>query len=1326
MARAALLDTNGQEIARAALIQKRIDYGPWKGSMRSVAADLVPPEYAASITPATNFLYVPRSGRWRRRLGQTQKFDTFGSATGMLPAKWGGRARQLEEFTSASISDGIPTVCGLVTKETIATANCLDDGRFSNFWLRDQVNSLNYTVGSEYNSTTYPDPGTTQTYRVVTLWYDSGDGGITRGTSEFNRRFFFSGSRRFLKVGNWTYHPSVLGTPSRWNNQGMVSSAVAVTLTASSTLSAVWAPDATHYYTSLGGATTLGSHHTALQSDDGASSFIAINVGSSPLGTNPEKIGLSGTVVPGQTYTVSLKVFTLSGTLPGGSFFAPSLVDSAGNQWRVLSNVSIVGIGTTATLVTASITCSGTPTSTGNTANAVWLDAQGGESFVACSYVTVTGSATTSDADRLIPSGPIPPTHAGLLVKGNMVAGSAGTTTIRPDADVSDGAWLGQDAGTSLFSYIDETTVNDADYIVDAGSPGTLCEIGLGDPGFTPAGSTHTMRISLRASGDTIAAVPTLTVHLRDATTTLATASFTAAQLTSGGATAARWVSYDLTSSEVTAAGLVATDLRLRFTAGGTGGVRVYYAAIEITATGEALLGGWRGKDRFFHSVAYRFADDSVWMPCTPRFPNTRLANGYNLFTVDSANTDTAFDKITWSNLPVPPQDVKKLLLLRTPKIDSTTDDNLQLNPYDLRVVAEVDSGVTSYDDYFSEDDALGVDAEQLIIRYDHIMPPRSRYIVGGDMRVCHSYGGTNPCAIEIAAVGAAADYDRNLADTNSSAYAVKGMYFRIVIDSAGVGSLQLKRGSDTAVTHLFTDHPKLQDLVDKINAGTFADTCGQWRAQLCPGVNPDAACLTSLTPHSRAIASVVTTISNANITKAAGGLSKVPVGARVSGTGIANDTYVDRIDSDTSLHLSANATASGTVTLTFYFDLGDTPDTGFERQGWQRVIANSLPGFMYFNKTYLDTQTFDKSATWMTTAAPGSNKSAPNCFSGRLSNRFTPPLTAGPSQGGGACDQGFVIPYANKVGVIRNTTQSEQGSGIDSEYRLIMINESSGCCAWNTVTAGNRFVVYMKPEGLYAADLSREIPLSEAIWLHAPNGTGDFSFEMPLAIAATARDIDYDLTDSTITSYASARIMRSALWVNYRVSGSHPNRQVCYDFSTGELAGLEALQRSRGEPWGWSVPLVRSITAMTEGRRSDGAHLYGWNDANAGSTGDGRIDEIETSETDNGTAITADIDLPLFRVGENLLSAQEFTVEHSSPAGSTGSYTFHRMTTTNDPYTLTPGTGSATYIRDVKMLTLPARAPAMTCWLTYSQATGNARELRKIELRVKSLPSYR
>jgi len=73
----------------------------------------------------------------------------------------------------------------------------------------------------------------------------------------------------------------------------------------------------------------------------------------------------------------------------------------------------------------------------------------------------------------------------------------------------------------------------------------------------------------------------------------------------------------------------------------------------------------------------------------------------------------------------------------------------------------------------------------------------------------------------------------------------------------------------------------------------------------------------------------------------------------------------------------------------------------------------------------------------------------------------------------------------------------------------------------------------------------------------------------------------------------------------------------------------------------------------MAEGRRSDGLHLYAWNDGNIGSTGDGRIDEIEVTDQDNGTDIAGDLILPWIKPEDANLSAVEIV-----PSDQTGGQT--------------------------------------------------------------------
>jgi len=75
---------------------------------------------------------------------------------------------------------------------------------------------------------------------------------------------------------------------------------------------------------------------------------------------------------------------------------------------------------------------------------------------------------------------------------------------------------------------------------------------------------------------------------------------------------------------------------------------------------------------------------------------------------------------------------------------------------------------------------------------------------------------------------------------------------------------------------------------------------------------------LASVDPPSFTVASSVTTNASATVTTTGNGFAKVQVGDAVTGTGIAASTTVSAKTNDNAITLSQNATASGTVTLTF------------------------------------------------------------------------------------------------------------------------------------------------------------------------------------------------------------------------------------------------------------------------------------------------------------------------------------------------------------------------------------------------------------------------
>jgi len=1307
-----------------------------------------------SSVVSKNYHYLPRQGWWRRRKGQSQKFDTFGSAVGMLPAKWSARCRQMDEFLSDSFTDGIPSVAALLTKETVTGT---DNGRFSNFYVRDQVNSVNYTVGADFHTTnTYPSPGTVQKYKFAPLWYDSGDGGITRGEAEFQRRMLFSGSRSYATVGKWTYFPSLYGTPSRWRGTFTPTAALTQTKFGASDQSGGSAPPwgTSPFFSKLDDDTST----SASDSD-----FITHTVGSGSEG-NVLTIRTSGLLTdPGVDTGFTFKfrarcsanastnrrmIFGMS-NVSGGSIFTAQIGGDQ-NAATPVANFVRTSDGTTVTKLSTSFdeytySLSGSECAAVNFASAWDFSFTYSGTTSAAPTIDIsafefqTGSTTTVEANRLMLSGPIPPTHCGYLTKGTAVAGSS-TSGSSPTADVSTGGWTQNDGvtTTNLYSFINEanTTADPItdDYIRAFGSSTSTYKGTLADFGFTPA-STDTVKLRWRARRNPISPSIDLTIDLRKSDGTDYASSLQT--LTAGFAN----YEYTLTPAQITAIGSNWGSLQLWAIASGGGAsdyVQLAWFQLEFTP-GASRLGGWHGKDRFPFAVAYRFEDDAIWAFTTPRMPSATLPNGLGIFTVDSSNPDTGYDKVTWT-LPTPPYGAKKTVMLRGTKIDSTTDDNLAMNLHDMRIVGEVDAGVTSYDDYAADDDAIYLDVDKLLVHEDHIMPPRARWNFAGDSRVCHSYGGLNPAAITLAPVGFTADYDLTGSDTATALYA-SGTRSYYKITSATL-TLVWDNGSTTSTKAFTLASYTLQSLCDAINATSTADTdwsggagkATQWRAQVLPGVNADAAA-TNLCPTSRAITSVVTTSSSTSLTKAAGGLSAIPVGAYVTGSGITDGTYVTAIVSDTQLTLSAAATASATVTLTFVAGTGDsiTGATHSTYEGYVRVIANSLPGFLYFTKTYLATFPVEKSSIWMTTASPLSTKSAANNFVGRGANKHTPPESAGIAMGGAGVDNGFFVPFSQKRAVIRNLRDA--GTGLDSDYRLFITNAASGACG--PVVPGNRCAFTFTPEGWIGADLQGEILISGDIYHHARSdavtAVGDFAYEAPLCVAAAAADTD--------TAFMYGKVMRNALWVSHRnpagTSTTVTDRQVCYDFSASNRQGLAALLRDQpvhgdngrvvipaGVPWGWSAPLLattaavgRSFSCMCEGRRSDGSHLYGWNDANAGSTGDGRIDEFETGDTDNGTAIAANLYTPWESLGDsNNIAGREIVFDHSSPAASTVQGSFTRSFT-GDNYTCTPDVSSSLIVSSYRwVLPLSARVHSAACYLGFAQTAGGAGELRGID----------
>lgn len=228
-----------------------VEFGPFEGYVSSMERwkaprnKLVGPTDGSTTNGSLN-MELDRSGLAFRRRGCGILGDTLvngAEQAGLLPAKWGAKARRILSLPLSS-----PTYGTLYTKEEqSASFPAVDTGYFSNLYAR--IGSTNWTLLAEQGTNGYPTAtGTEFMLKVEPLWYESGEGGYTRGTHEIARRFLVSGSRDVLAAGGDLFFPSLRGTPSRWNGKGNASSASVterVRLGPNGPMPPLWGPTAT-------------------------------------------------------------------------------------------------------------------------------------------------------------------------------------------------------------------------------------------------------------------------------------------------------------------------------------------------------------------------------------------------------------------------------------------------------------------------------------------------------------------------------------------------------------------------------------------------------------------------------------------------------------------------------------------------------------------------------------------------------------------------------------------------------------------------------------------------------------------------------------------------------------------------------------------------------------------------------------------------------------------------------------------------------------------------------------------------------------------------
>jgi hypothetical protein len=154
--------------------------------------------------------------------------------------------------------------------------------------------------------------------------------------------------------------------------------------------------------------------------------------------------------------------------------------------------------------------------------------------------------------------------------------------------------WRGSDGGSSLQTYVDESTPDDSDFISDGTNLGVTVRLGL--PNITPQANTATITISFRigwtgTNGGT-AGVNTLTLKLRDgAGTTIHTDNSLNGYVTSGvhGNVAYQTVAFTLSSGEITSiANWNGMSLQIESGGGGTG----YAGSVTCSWMQFSIVGG--------------------------------------------------------------------------------------------------------------------------------------------------------------------------------------------------------------------------------------------------------------------------------------------------------------------------------------------------------------------------------------------------------------------------------------------------------------------------------------------------------------------------------------------------------------------------------------------------------------------------------------------------------------------------------------------------------------------------------------------------------------
>lgn len=664
----------------------------------------------------------------------------------------------------------------------------------------------------------------------------------------------------------------------------------------------------------------------------------------------------------------------------------------------------------------------------------------------------------------------------------------------------------------------------------------------------------------------------------------------------------------------------------------------------------------WKEGDAFFISATYEFEDGTIGPPFIPRalydapYPGN-YANGYGYVKLQSGTPGTTWRYIAWANIAQPPPGCVATHLWRTPKVNGAG-----FTP----AITDKETNLPNFGwiaripkGVTSYKDEKGNDADLLFDseRFRFDQIAPPRSRYIGVAEGRVFLAYTMPSPQLIYVSHTGTTNPNDNTDDDDATMGTIAYFVRTVGSNLQLRSSVASTGVTTTNT-ISMSGKTLLELVDAINATTPASTTGEWRAQLA--------------------------------------------GAHVDGSILATTAIRDMSISD---------------------NYADDPVVNDGTTGNQQSYAQGYPATLQWGKAALlaTQQNPDREGIYFTRGAPESAAkgvtAAPNFW---VAGNYRPPLEySGTFMGFAAVEDGMVCFYSDKVWLLRNTKDFR--SGRDEDFYMTQIS-NDGCIAWNSIVEFNNAVGWLTKNGymVWGRDLGQQ-NLTRAIFNPSGGtdntGSGDLVYEVGQCAASAAADSD----GMRFSAYRFGQV----LTIKYRSSSSvtAPDMEQKYDFSEGSHSGgVAGLFRdgNTNTPFGWSTPLRRPGETMGEHHGASGIVKLHAIDITVGSTGNGRIDQMDTGFQDNGVAITPVLYTRMDNQGTaNLKRELAFELDYVSPTG-------HSMVLTHsrDRARLS----AETYVIDntlaLKMATLVERIKLV------SQAPGMVSEYNISGTRVASAPA--